>query len=85
MQVWRWLAVFPSPAAASATAVVAAMDASAEGRFSYRDALLLATAAEAGCAAAISEDMADGAALGLIRVVRAFSGGMVGAAAQALL
>lgn len=84
-QVRRWLAVFPSPAAASATAVVAAMDASAEGRFSYWDALLLATAAQAGCAAAISEDMADGAALGSIRVVRAFSGGGVSAAAQALL
>jgi len=73
-QVRRWLTVFPSPLAASATAVVAAMDAVAEGRFSYGDALLLATAAEAGCAAAISEDMGDGAALGSIRVVRAFAG-----------
>jgi predicted nucleic acid-binding protein len=51
-QVRRWMTVFPSPAAASVTAVVAAMDAAVEGRFSYWDALLLATAAEAGCAAA---------------------------------
>jgi predicted nucleic acid-binding protein len=62
------------------------MDAAAEGRFSYRDALLLATAAEAGCAAAISEDMGDGAALGPIRVVPAFAGdGGVNPAARALL
>ena len=65
---------------------VAAMDAAAEGRFSYWDALLLATAAEAGCAAAISEDMAEGAALGSIRVVTAFAAdGGVNPAARALL
>ncbi len=51
----------------------------------YWDALLLATAAEAGCAAAIPDDMADGAALGTIRVVPAFAGGQVSAAARALL
>ena len=49
------------------------------------DALLLATAAEAGCAAAISEDMADGAALGSIRVVPAFAGDGVNPVARALL
>ncbi len=85
-QVRRWLTVFPSPLAASATAVVAAMDAVTEGRFSYWDALLLATAAEAGCAAAISGDMGDGAALGTIRVVPAFAGdGGINPAARALL
>ncbi len=62
------------------------MDAPAEGRFSYRDALLLATAAEAGCAAAISVDLVDGAALGPLRVVPAFAGdGGVNPAARALL
>ena len=84
-QVRRWLAIFPSPATASATAVVAAMDAVAEGRFAYWDALLLATAAEAGCRAAISEDMGDGATLGSIRVVPAFAGHQVNPAARALL
>ena len=84
-QVRRWTTAFPAPIAASAAAVVAAMDAAAEGRFSYWDALLLATAAEAGCAAAISEDMADGAALGTIRVVPAFAEGGVNPAARALL
>lgn len=84
-QVRRWITLFPAPLAASATAVATAMDASAEGRFSYWDALLLATAAEAGCAAAISEDMADGAALGSIRVVSAFAGGTINPAARALL
>lgn len=84
-QVRRWITVFPSPVPASTTAAVAAMDASAEGRFSYWDALLLATAAEVGCAAAISGDMADGSALGSIRVVRAFAAGDVTPAARALL
>ena len=84
-QVRRWLTVFPSPVAASPSAVVAAMDAAAEGRFAYWDALLLATAAEAGCVAAISENMADGAALGAIRVVRAFTDGGISAAARAVL
>ena len=85
-QVRRWVAVFPSPVAASAAAVMAAMDAAAEGRFSYWDALLLATAAEAGCAAAISEDMGEGAALGTIRVVPAFAeGGGASPAARAAL
>ncbi len=85
-QVRRWMTAFPSPATASASAVAAAMDAAAEGRFSYWDALLLATAAEAGCTAAISEDMGEGAALGTIRVVPAFAGGGdVHPAARALL
>jgi predicted nucleic acid-binding protein len=84
-QVRRWLALFPSPAEASPTAVVAAMDAAAEGRFSYWDALLLATTAEAGCAVAISEGIAEGAALGSIRVVPAFAGHGVSPAARALL
>ena len=84
-QVRRWLTVFPSPAAASSTAVVAAMDAVVEGRLAYWDALLLATAAEAGCRAAISENMGDGAALGSIRVVPAFAGQSISPAARALL
>jgi predicted nucleic acid-binding protein len=84
-QVRRWSILFPSPVAASATALEAAMNASVEGRFSYWDALLLATAAEAGCGAAISEDMAAGAVLGSIRVVPAFADGGVSPAARALL
>ena len=42
-------------------------------------------AAKAGCAATISEDMADGAALGSIRVVPAFAGDGVNPVARALL
>ena len=56
-----------------------------EGRFSYWDALLLATAAEAGCNTAISGDLAGDVTLGSIRVVKAFAGGGVSAAARALL
>jgi predicted nucleic acid-binding protein len=74
-QVRRWLDLFPGAAAATAGAVEAALAAAATGRFGYWDALLLATAAEAGCAAVISEDMAPGAMLGDVRVVPAFAGG----------
>ena len=84
-QARRWITLFPSPAAASASAVLAAMDAVAAGRFAYWDALLLATAAEAGCTAAISENVAEGAALGSIRVVPAFAGHGVNPTARALL
>jgi predicted nucleic acid-binding protein len=73
-QVRRWLAIFPTPPAPTVAALEAALAASVAGRFAYWDALLLTTAAEAGCAAVISEDMAPGATLGPIRVVPAFAG-----------
>lgn len=84
-QVRRWMVVFPEPAAASTAAVAAAMDASAEGRFSCWDASLLATAVEPGCAVAASGNMADGAALGSIRVVPAVAEGGINPAARTLL
>lgn len=43
------------------------------GRFSYWDALLLASAHEAECNYCFSEDMADGAMLGSVEVVHPFS------------
>ncbi len=84
-QVRRWLEVFPRPVPPSPPAVGAAISAAAAGRFAYWDALLLATAAEAGCEAVISEDMAPGATLNGIRVVPAFSGDRVSPEALALL
>lgn len=72
--VARLLALFPGAIAASEGALAAAMRAAASRRLSYWDALLLATAAEAGCAAVLSEDMAPGAELAGARVVPAFDG-----------
>lgn len=83
-QVRRWLVVFPTPPGASVAALEAALAASATGRFGYWDALLLATAAEAGCAAVISEDMAPGATLGGVRVVPAFAGDAAAPSPEAL-
>ena len=50
-------------AAASMDEVRVALAEAAAGRFSYWDALLLATLGRAGCAVLLSEDMHDGAAL----------------------
>jgi predicted nucleic acid-binding protein len=50
-------------AAASMDEVRLALAEAAAGRFSYWDALLLATLGRAGCGVLLSEDMQDGAAL----------------------
>jgi predicted nucleic acid-binding protein len=62
------------------------MAAHMAGRFSFWDALLLATAEAGGCEAIISEDMHPGAMLGRVRVVPAFDGaGNISPEADALL
>jgi len=68
-----WLEAFPT-IAATRGAVRAALGAAAAGRASYWDALLVATAAEAGCSVILTEDMADGAMLAGIRIHNPFSG-----------
>lgn len=83
-QVRRWLTIFPDPVPPSVQAVEAAIAAAAAGRFAYWDALLLTTAAEAGCEVVLSEDMAPGAMLGPIRVVPAFAAGAINPAARDL-
>jgi predicted nucleic acid-binding protein len=54
-------------------AVERALAEAMAGRFGYWDALLLASAHEAGCAYCFSEDMADGARLGGAEVVHPFA------------
>lgn len=71
-QVRDWLELFPTRAA-SGRAVAEALAASERGRWSYWDALLLATAGEAGCSLVISEDMHDGARLGDVSVLDPFA------------
>jgi predicted nucleic acid-binding protein len=71
-QAADWLDLFPS-AAASETAVRIALADAAVGRASYWDALLVATAAEAGCRVILTEDLADGADLGGVRIRNPFS------------
>lgn len=57
----------------------------AAGRLSYWDAVLLASADEAGCSVLLSEDMRDGATLGGITVRHPFSPKGLSAAALAAL
>ena len=78
-QAADWLELFPT-VAASAAAIRAALADAATGRVSYWDALLVATAAEAGCRIVLTEDMSDGSALGGLRIHNPFaaSGGLTG-------
>ena len=83
-QALDWLAMFPL-CAASASAVRTALRIASAGQASYWDALLLATAAEAGCAAMLTEDLADGVAIAGIRIINPFAGHALSPAAEALL
>jgi predicted nucleic acid-binding protein len=67
-----WLEIFPSVAASKAAVYTALADAAA-GRAAYWDALLVATAGEAGCTVILSEDLADGAKLGKVRIQNPFA------------
>lgn len=58
-----WLDVFRVAVADGAT-VIEAMDAVAEHRLSFWDAMLWAAARQAGCSAILSEDTQDGRRLG---------------------
>jgi len=58
---------------ATATAVLMAIADATAGRASYWDALLIATAAEAGCTAILTEDLSDGTMLGPVRILNPFS------------
>jgi len=67
-----WLDLFPA-AAASEAAVRFAIDRATHSHVSYWDALLIATAAEAGCTAVVTEDLTDGSILNGVRVVHPFA------------
>jgi predicted nucleic acid-binding protein len=72
---------FPATAASHRTAAREA----AAGRFSYWDAVLLHSAAEAGCETILSEDMHDGARLAGLTVRNPFGAKGLSAAATAAL
>ena len=70
-QAADWLDMFPCLTSSPSAARVALLEA-ATGRTSYWDALIIATAAEGGCQAILTEDMKDGAVLGGVRIVNPF-------------
>lgn len=71
-QALDWLDIFPSVAVSEAN-IRAALAHALSRRASYWDALLVITAAEAGCTLVLSEDMADGALLGGARIHKPFN------------
>jgi predicted nucleic acid-binding protein len=79
-----WLAMFPT-VAASASAIRAALASASAGTASYWDALLVATAAEAGCTTILTEDMGDGTVRHGVRILNPFAADGLTQAAEALL
>lgn len=70
---------------ATQTAVRAALASAVAGRASYWDALLVATAGEAGCETILTEDFGNGSLLHGVRVVNPFGVDGLAPAAEALL
>lgn len=83
-QIRDWIDLFPTVGATS-TALHDATQAAQTGRFGFWDALLLATAREAGCVTALSEDMHGGSRFGAIAVLNPFAGAELPAAVRRLL
>lgn len=84
-QLNDWLSFFPLIAISASAIRVALTDAVAE-RASYWDALLIATAAEAGCTLVLTEDLQDGSTLGGVEIHNPFApGGGLTARARRLL
>jgi len=69
----------------SANAVRAALGEAGKTRFSFWDAVLLASAAEAGCSVILSEEMQDGARFGSIAICDPFGKTGLSPSARAIL
>ena len=78
------LATFDT-APASRNALGAALTMASSGLASYWDALLVATAREAGCAVVLTEDLRDGGTLGGLRIVNPFAEAGLSASARTIL
>jgi len=83
-QAQDWLEMYPT-VPASVTAVRTALATAAAGQASYWDALLIATAAEAGCTSILTEDLADGSRLLGVRILNSFAGSVLAPEEAALL
>lgn len=73
-QVRDWTSLFPI-AAADEASLAAALQLSSVKKVSIWDALILSTAAAAGCTVVVSEDMQDGQRLGGVRLCNPFKAG----------
>ena len=70
--VRHWLSLFPT-IPASVDSIRAAMPYAAAGRASYWDALLISTAAEAGCTLILTEDLQDSSLVGAVEIHNPFT------------
>jgi len=68
----RWAQVFPV-APAGMDSLSRAMGMVAEHQLSFWDSMLWATAAEAGCAAILSENMQDGRTINNVQIINPFA------------
>lgn len=84
LMVRSWMTMFPV-VGNDAEALALALPAVEAGRFSYWDALLLATLAGAGCTTLLSEDMADGSSLAGVTARNPFAGDTLPATLTRLL
>jgi predicted nucleic acid-binding protein len=73
-QAQDWMELFPC-LPVTGSAIHAALADSQAGRAAYWDALLVATAAEAGCQVVLTEDLNDGAVLNSVRIHNPFTAG----------
>jgi predicted nucleic acid-binding protein len=83
-QAADWLELFPCLPVSSA-AVRTALGTASRQHASYWDALLVATAAEGGCTAILTEDLADGTILDGVRIVNPFGDSGVSPTAMRIL
>jgi predicted nucleic acid-binding protein len=83
-QALDWLDLF-TPVSPSPEAVRVALALADSKSASYWDALLIATAAEAGCTAMLTEDLADGVILCGVRIINPFGPGALTEPARSLL
>jgi predicted nucleic acid-binding protein len=83
-QVRDWMSFFPTIGADRAC-VQRALAFAERGQLSYWDALLVATAAEAGCRFVLSENMHDGGDIAGMRVLNPFAGAALPAEIERLL
>jgi len=83
-QVRDWMTIYPIVCADDA-ALKAALQTSTAHKLSIWDSMLIATAAAAGCAVVVSEDMQHGQRVGDVRLCNPFAAAGLSQEAQRLL
>lgn len=83
-QVRDWMALYPVAVADDST-LGSALQISTARKLGIWDAMIVATAAAAGCAVVVSEDMQDGQRLGGVRLCNPFGSGGLSEGVRRLL